>query len=338
MTRPTTLAFCDFWPTFSRRESMLHRAARALGVRITPDPNEASVLIHSDFGTRHREFAGRRIYFSGENVLPDFSTCDFALTSALIDHERHHRLPFWAFACDDPRQLIRPAATELRGTPWRQRGFCSFVASNPRAPERNAFLRILHRRRPVSSGGRAFNTTGRPVGDKLSFLASHRFTICFENTSSPGYTTEKLIDAFTAGTIPIYWGNEAVGLEFNRAAMLHAADFPSLNALADHVVAMSDDESACLQLLSAPFLRDNVLPRPASDDALCEALERAFSLPMSPRPLKPLSHRLRAHCYRSPLHQTLVSAACRLDAALWRIGLRRPFRRIEADDQSCEMG
>lgn len=319
--RPTAIAFADFWPSFPRRESMLHRAIRALGIHVAADVSEASVLIHSDFGLAHRRFEGRRIYFSGENVQPDFSTCDFAITSAIVDHERHYRLPYWAFSLDEPEQLIRPHGFSACATMSAQRGFCSFLASNPRAPERNRFFRILNRRRPVSSGGRIFTTLAEPVRDKRSFLAAHRFTICFENTSSPGYTTEKLVDAFLAGTIPIYWGNDAVGREFNRSAMLHAADFPSLDALADRVLALDQDESGRSRMLSVPCFKDNRLPDALSVDRLCAALDQALAMPLTGRPLRPMNRRLRAHCYKSPVHQSLVSLACRADALLWKLGM-----------------
>ena len=31
--------------------------------------------------------------------------------------------------------------------------------------------------------------------------------ICFENTSKPNYFTEKLVNAYYSGSIPIYWGD-----------------------------------------------------------------------------------------------------------------------------------
>ena len=35
---------------------------------------------------------------------------------------------------------------------------------------------------------------------------NYNFTIAFENCDHPGYITEKIIHAFIAGTIPLYWG------------------------------------------------------------------------------------------------------------------------------------
>jgi hypothetical protein len=41
---------------------------------------------------------------------------------------------------------------------------------------------------------------------KLQVLKAHRFSLCFENTEMPGYITEKMIDCFVSGTIPVYRG------------------------------------------------------------------------------------------------------------------------------------
>ena len=60
--------------------------ARLLGehyaVTVTSDYSKADLLIYSDFGTTHRAFKGRKIYVTGENMLPDYGEHDFAITSS----------------------------------------------------------------------------------------------------------------------------------------------------------------------------------------------------------------------------------------------------------------
>jgi len=316
------VAFLDFWPGFGNRITPLHEALARLGVGVVAHHVDATAVIYSDFGTRHWEHSGRRIHFSGENIIPDFTRRDAAITSALVDDVRHYRMPFWAFSCTDPKQL---SAARRDGSVLavRHSGFCSFVASNPRAPERNRAFRCLHRRSAVSSGGRCFNTVGRRVTDKQAFLASHRFNLCYENSSSPGYTTEKLADAFLAGTIPIYWGNPEVHRDFNRHALIYAADFADESSLADFIVRLWADLDGCVRMLSEPIFSDEAQAAPLSIDLLCAALDRFLTIPLAQRPLKQTTRRLRNHCYRSPLHQSVVSAKCRFDALMWRVGILR---------------
>lgn len=61
--------------------------------------------------------------------------------------------------------------------------------------------------------GRGWNTNfGCPhpyrgeCADKLATISNYKFALCFENGSYPGYITEKIIDCFVAGVIPVYRG------------------------------------------------------------------------------------------------------------------------------------
>lgn len=44
------------------------------------------------------------------------------------------------------------------------------------------------------------------VIQKLSILKKYRFCICFENSATKGYITEKIFSCFAGGCVPIYWG------------------------------------------------------------------------------------------------------------------------------------
>ena len=49
----------------------------------------------------------------------------------------------------------------------------------------------------------------------------YRFSLCMENKNVAGYITEKLLMAFLAGTIPVYYGTEEVFDIFNRDAFIY---------------------------------------------------------------------------------------------------------------------
>lgn len=44
------------------------------------------------------------------------------------------------------------------------------------------------------------------IGDKWDGLASYRYSLAIENSSSPDYWTEKIADCFLSWTVPIYYG------------------------------------------------------------------------------------------------------------------------------------
>lgn len=58
---------------------------------------------------------------------------------------------------------------------------------------------------------------------KLQVLKEHRFSLCYENMEMPGYITEKMIDCFVSGTVPIYCGAPDVADYIPPDAYINAA-------------------------------------------------------------------------------------------------------------------
>ena len=291
-------------------------------LEVVQDLSKAHVLMYSDRGTTHQRFNGRKIYYTIENMMPDYNECDFAITSGFRpDDTRHYRLPYYALA-SNPQKLTKEPTFSPEATLSAKTGFCSFVATNPRSPERNQFFKILNKLKRVDSGGRHFNNIGHKVSDKLAFVSQYKFAIAFENTASPGYTTEKITDAMTARTIPIYWGNPEIVAEFNTRSFINAADFPTLEALANHVIKVDRDDDLYLRYLREPWFINNQAPEAYRMDLLSDALVRFIESNESPRVRNYQKRRLRQHLYQSPWEQTIVSFRCRLESRLWAIGIR----------------
>ena len=55
-------------------------------------------------------------------------------------------------------------------------------------------------------GGKYKNNIGRRIKNKIKFLSDYKFSIAMENSEGQGYVSEKILDSFFAGTIPIYYG------------------------------------------------------------------------------------------------------------------------------------
>ena len=60
----------------------------------------------------------------------------------------------------------------------------------------------------------------KPIDYKLMGLKDYRFHVCIENCKEDYYFTEKLIDCFMTGTIPIYYGCPSIGEFFNTDGMI----------------------------------------------------------------------------------------------------------------------
>ena len=69
-------------------------------------------------------------------------------------------------------------------------------------------------------GGEFLNNVGGPVIDKIKFLSSYKFSIAMENSEGDGYISEKIIDSFISGTIPIYYGDYTLDEYINPKAFI----------------------------------------------------------------------------------------------------------------------
>ena len=85
------------------------------------------------------------------------------------------------------------------------------------------------------------------MADKQAFQRGFRFALAIENSADPGYCTEKIVDAWAAGAVPVYGGDPLVKQEFNPAAFVCADDYESPAALADALVELSKDRDAFLR-------------------------------------------------------------------------------------------
>lgn len=86
-------------------------------------------------------------------------------------------------------------------------------------------------------------------GNKQETLGDYRYSICFENMVLPGYMTEKMIDCFVAGTVPLYRGAPDIEALVPVESFIDLRKFDSY----DQVDALMDamNEQAALNMINA---------------------------------------------------------------------------------------
>lgn len=216
-------------------------------------------LFYSCTGDEHLKYDCTRIFYTPENVRPNFNRCDYAFSFDYPVTERNYRLPLYR-RWPEYTQLFNPRDPEK--VLLQNRKFCSFMVSNSNAVERIDFFKKLSSYKRVDSGGRFLNNIGNPIqkgyDHKLSWMRNYKFSITFENSSYPGYTTEKLMHALITDTIPIYWGNPLAGLDFNPKAFINCHDFKSFDEVIELVKEIDLNENLYKEYLSQPYLKDGV--------------------------------------------------------------------------------
>jgi hypothetical protein len=65
----------------------------------------------------------------------------------------------------------------------------------------------------------------RSVESKIDALKDYRFSVAMENSCVDTYFTEKILDCFLTGTIPIYWGTKKVFDVFDKSGIIWLKDF-----------------------------------------------------------------------------------------------------------------
>lgn len=252
------------------------------GVRWLPRERhmEADFLICDTMNEAHLHFKGVKIMLTGENHPVDLNHFDYCLTHEYREDDRCHRFPYWQQAflfryLENPSLFERPRITaeELVA---QGRAFCAFVCRNAACRRRNRLVRRLSLRRRVDCGGPFMNNIGYCVKDKVAFLHGRYLGIAYENESSPGYQTEKIMDAYLARCIPVYWGNPRVGEEFNPASFVDAASFRSEDELISCLLQLAENPERMAKMLNAPVFQDpDILAK--AEKELYRFFERIFS-------------------------------------------------------------
>lgn len=70
----------------------------------------------------------------------------------------------------------------------------------------------------------------------------YKFVIAFENGVVDGYVTEKILNAFYSGAIPVYHGSANINELFNPTAFINVSDFKSYEECIDYMHHMKEEE------------------------------------------------------------------------------------------------
>lgn len=262
------LKYVDFWDGYEPKNRNFFKAIQQTGMEIefSDDPD---YLICSVFGHEvlNRQYDNCvKILLTGENLCPDFNLYDYAIGFEYLDFgDRYLRFPnYYDCAYKSSWGKLLSKHTNTIENLRKKEFFCSFVYSNGNAdPLREQFFQELCKYKPVNSGGRYLNNIGLPNGvpDKIEFESKHKFSIAFENSSHPGYTTEKLIQSFAAGTVPIYWGDPRIKEVFNPDAFICVHDFSSFDQVIEKIKSLDENDELYLKYLSSPAILNSKFDR-----------------------------------------------------------------------------
>lgn len=239
------------------------------------------IVFYGPFGTEFLHYPNSlKIFLATEPVIPNFNDCDYAIGPICMQmgtrYFRHP--PIVGYGEEELYQLVQRRRQICEED--AERKFCNFIYTNAvngaGAKKRIEFCQTLSKYRHIDCPGRVLNNMegleqryARQRGDallnfndqwadaKLAFMQEYKFTISFENTALPGWTTEKLIHPLLVGSVPIYWGNPDVTEYFNPKAMICLGEDQSFEDLVHEIKKLDCDKARYLDMLHQPVLAEN---------------------------------------------------------------------------------
>lgn len=304
---PLRVGFRNFWPGFDPHDFFLPLLGNVSGAEIELVASEsADICVSSVMLTRNERWAQRlkhprrrpaatppptrdgrspvSIWYTGENVRPPTDGYDLTLSFDLDDYSsRNAYLPLLYLGLDwfaslrasdsletsrvgevlTPHEAAMPRGTDILS---RTKFACAFIGNME--PRRLRAIEALSTVGDVDVFGAA---VGRPVGPKASIACDYRYMLCFENDLYPGYVTEKPLEAYAVGCIPLWSGIDR-GALLNPKAVVNADEFRSLTDFCGFVQAMDRDPALLQSTAAAPLLAKS-----PSLDAVQQALHSVLT-------------------------------------------------------------
>ena len=248
----------EIFSVFPKKPTLAYRGLRKYGLISDPlvNPIESSVKAN----------ARRKIWFTGENIKPPIPDEFDAYLSYESNnyHSKNIYLPLWVlninwfgytgvhgFTSLNPTQeeLLRPPAPNRIGLSDRS-GCCAFIGVMENS-RRNA----LYELRKIMATEIFGASVNNRVVDKIQAAEKYKFVLAFENSNSPGYVTEKLLEAHLTNAFPLYMGPLELDY-FNSERFINLSSFSGLDGFISEVKRLDQNEDELIYRLSQPVMSE----------------------------------------------------------------------------------
>lgn len=213
--------------------------------------DNCDIIIRSNFNRIEPYWNKKKkpyLYWSGEPYIPCKNNDDnnglYIITTYIFNHDSIY-IPY----C-----LYSPYLYLSRKYPNKNRKYSIAYCSSNKIPIREDIFNVFVWRMGIEqchSLGKncgSYPNTKRKVDGNweniklIEKYSEYRFVLAMENNDIDGYVTEKIINAFYSGAIPIYWGNKKVLDYFNPKAFIYVNNFPTLSHCVHYVDSLKQED------------------------------------------------------------------------------------------------
>jgi len=258
------LYFVDFYSSFYVRPQyrILKKLLRRK-YKLSINSEDPDYLIFDVHGCNHlfeKYKESIKIAFFTENKIPDFNIIDYAIgQSHILFLDRYFKRPYFLgllFTFNNRYlKLIRKKVLNS----YNRTKFCAAVISNPNWTDhfRLEFIKELNKYKQIDMGGKYQNNVGGRIKNKISFLTSYKFSIAMENTEGNGYLSEKIIQSFMSGTIPIYYGDYMADEFINPKSFILIRGKEDMYEKIEYIKKIDNNDKLYKKILSEDIFIDN---------------------------------------------------------------------------------
>jgi hypothetical protein len=273
------VSFENFWPGFDKSNNFFISVLENLlssNVAVS-ESKSADLIICSVFSSNpiqkviKKKSSAITWFYTGENVRPNYDAYDAIFSFDYSSRANAFRLPLWWMYLDlnrassedslwdnmiNPWTLDKPRSTFLSEECFRS--VSAFIGNQTRV--RAAAIEKIPSNFSFEGFGSSFSN---PVSSKMAYRGKFGFNICFENSYFPGYHTEKLLQAWAMGSVPLYYGSKTVSLDFNPSSFINLADYDSFDDFWDFIRSLSQHDVQ--SMINQPLLKDTFTLKPLFD-------------------------------------------------------------------------
>lgn len=231
------------------------------------DKNQPDFLFFSVFDKEYLNYLTHscaKVFYTSENMRANFNIANYNITFDYNENMNHYRFPFWHLRLSPEFLLKKHNEVEINQIFNSKTKFCSFIVSNPNSRKRIKMFDLLNRYKRVDSAGIVRNNIGKilhgGVYEKLDYMMPYKFSLCFENSSYPGYTTEKIYHALYTNAIPLYWGDPLIHKEINTKRIIRLEDFKNEKEFLQYVIEVDNNDKLYKEIIRQPMLIGDKLP------------------------------------------------------------------------------
>jgi hypothetical protein len=128
-----------------------------------------------------------------------------------------------------------PSEFDLYGVDWDR-------LFSPAFGRLNFLLSAIYKRASWLPRFNLYSSYGGRISQKRNTLCQYKFSICFENAVVSGWVTEKILDCFMAGVVPVYLGAPEIETLIPPETFIDMRKFSSYEDLYQYLSSMGNEE------------------------------------------------------------------------------------------------